>query len=345
MKAAVLYKPRDIRIEERPIPKPGKEDVLLKIKNVGICRSDVHFYAQGRIGFFIIKEPIVLGHECCGEIVEKGDSVEGFEVGDRVVIEPGVPCGKCHYCRIGRYELCVNEKFMGAPPTDGAYQEYISWPADFVYKMPDEMTNEEGALIEPFAVGLTAIKMAGGIPPGESVSIIGGGTIGLSTLIAAKESGAGDVFVISRSMHKLELAEKLGANAAISTTNEKLMEIVKEGTKGLGSYIVFDTVGTEETINLAFKLVRDGGRIHELGLSFGEYAKIPMIDVALRELVITGHNKYANIFQSAMRLSSTRKLPLLKLLTHVLTLDEISKGMEMVEKGTDRVIKVQIKMS
>jgi L-iditol 2-dehydrogenase len=343
MKAAVLYSPRNIKIEERPVPKIKADEVLVKMKNVGICRSDVWFYMHGRIGFFKVNEPIVLGHECCGEIVDRGDSVKNLATGDRVVIEPGIPCGKCFYCRIGRYELCLTEKFMGAPPTDGAYQEYVAWPSDLVFKMPDEMSFEEGAMVEPLAVGLTAIKIAGGISAGSSVAIIGSGTIGLATLLATKESGATDIFLVSRSKHKLDLAERFGAKMAINSKEVEPSKIVKDMTGGLGADIVFDSVGTEDTINQAFKLVRDGGRIHEIGLGFNDTTPIPMIDILLRELVLTGHNKYANIFPSAIKLASSRKLPLKLMLTHLFKLEDISKAMEMVEKGADKVIKAQIK--
>ena len=343
MKAAVLYSPRNIKIEERPIPKIESDQVLVKMRNVGICRSDVHIYADGRIGPNIMNKPVVLGHECCGEVIEKGALVKNLNIGDHVIVEPGIPCGKCYYCRIGRYELCTYEKFMGAPPTDGAYQEYVAWPSDLVYRMPDGMTFEEGAMIEPFAVGLTAIKIAGGILAGASVAIIGSGTIGLATLLATRESGATDIFVLSRSKHKLDLAKQFGAKMAINSREVEPSKIVKEMTSGRGADIVFDTVGTEDTINQAFKIVRDGGRIHEIGHGFKDTTQIPMILVAFKELTITGHNKYANIFPSAIKLAVSRKLPLRSMLTHVLQLEDLAKGMEIVEKGEDKVIKAQIK--
>ena len=162
MKAFVLHAPGDMRLEEVAMPKPGPDEALVQIKSVGVCGSDVHYYRHGRIGSFIVRNPIILGHECSGEVKALGSDVRNLRVGDRVVIEPGVPCRKCWYCRNGRYTKCPEIKFMATPPDDGALAEYVAWPADYMFKMPDIMSFQEGALVEPFAVGLYAVRSHGG---------------------------------------------------------------------------------------------------------------------------------------------------------------------------------------
>ena len=159
MKTAILYKPLDLRVKDVNIPKIDSHKVLVKMKRVGICGSDIHYYLEGSVSSFIIKEPLILGHECAGEIAEVGSNVKNLKVGQRVVIEPGFTCGKCEYCRNGRYNLCREVIFYGTPPYDGAFAEYVSAPEQNVYVIPDEISYEEGAMIEPLAVGMMATKM------------------------------------------------------------------------------------------------------------------------------------------------------------------------------------------
>ncbi|MEM2820536.1 MAG: alcohol dehydrogenase catalytic domain-containing protein, partial [Candidatus Bathyarchaeia archaeon] len=158
MRAAILYRPLDMRIEHIDVPEIGSKDVLVRVRRVGICGSDVHYYLYGRIGSFIVDKPLILGHECSGDVVEVGEAVNNIKVGDRVVIEPGFTCGVCEYCRSGRYNLCPNIQFYATPPYNGAFAEYVSAQAGNVYQMPEGMTYEEGAMIEPLAVGLMAAK-------------------------------------------------------------------------------------------------------------------------------------------------------------------------------------------
>src|SRR6266487_1338848 len=157
--AAVLYAPHDIRIEERPVPRSGPREVLIEIKAVGVCGSDVHYYEHGRIGTYVVRQPLILGHESSGVIVDVGEGVGRERIGQRVAIEPGVPDGVCRQCRTGHYNLCPNVRFFGTPPIDGAFTNYVTILSDFAYALPDQMSDEEGALIEPLSVGVTEITM------------------------------------------------------------------------------------------------------------------------------------------------------------------------------------------
>ena len=160
MRVAVLRRPGEIQIEERAVPVPAPEQVLVRIRCAGVCGSDVHYYQEGRIGRYIVEKPLILGHECAGEVVALGPGVTLPTVGTRVAIEPGTPCGHCRYCRLGRYNLCADVVFMATPPIDGAFAEYVVWPADFTYRLPDHVSFEDGALLEPLAVGMHAIRRA-----------------------------------------------------------------------------------------------------------------------------------------------------------------------------------------
>src|SRR5438045_5588386 len=158
--AAVLYAPHDIRIEERPVPKPGPREVLIGIKAIGVCGSDVHYYEHGRIGSYVVRQALILGHEWAGVIVDVGEGVGRESIGQRVAIEPGVPDGVCRQCRTGHYNLCPNVRFFGTPPIDGAFTNYVTILSDFAYALPDQMSDEEGALIEPLSGGLWACRKA-----------------------------------------------------------------------------------------------------------------------------------------------------------------------------------------
>ena len=198
IQAGVMYGVDDIRVEEVDFPQMKPGDVLIKIKAVGICGSDVHYYKHGRIGSYVVAKPLILGHECAGEIVEVASDVKGFQPGDRVAVEPGYTCRKCVYCKTGRYNLCPDVTFMATPPIDGAFVEYVAWPADFVYRLPENLTFAHGALMEPLAVGMHAVRRSR-LKPGEPIVILGAGTIGLVTILAAKAAGAGEIIVDTRS--------------------------------------------------------------------------------------------------------------------------------------------------
>src|SRR6266478_7704839 len=182
--AAVLYAPHDIRIEERPVPTPGMREVLIEIKAVGVCGSDVHYYEHGKIGSYVVRQPLILGHESSGIIVAVGEGVSTNRIGERVAIEPGIPDGVCHQCRSGHYNLCPNVRFFGTPPIDGAFTNYVTVPESFAYRLPDQMSNEEGALIEPLSVGLWACRKAQ-LQGADRLLVTGAGPIGMFAMKVA----------------------------------------------------------------------------------------------------------------------------------------------------------------
>ena len=195
MKTAVMTDIMQAEIQERPIPQPKDDEVLVKVEYVGICGSDLHYYESGRIGDFVVKPPFVLGHEAGGTVVEVGANVKNLKVGDRVAMEPGKTCGQCEFCKSGKYNLCEDVVFFATPPVDGVFQEYVAHEAGLCFKLPDNVSTLEGALIEPLAVGMHAARQ-GEAKLGQTAVVTGAGCIGLVTLLSLKAMGVTKVIVV-----------------------------------------------------------------------------------------------------------------------------------------------------
>ncbi|KAM7152788.1 sorbitol dehydrogenase isoform 1-T1 [Macrochelys suwanniensis] len=209
--SVVVHRAGDLRLENRPVPEPGPNEVLLRMHSVGICGSDVHYWQNGRIGDFIVKKPMVLGHESSGTVIKVGSSVTHLKPGDRVAVEPGAPRDIDEFCKIGRYNLSPTIFFCATPPDDGNLCRYYAHNASFCYKLPDNVTFEEGALIEPLSVGIHACRR-GGVTLGSKVLICGAGPIGLVCLLVAKMMGAAQVVITDLSAARLEKAKEIGAD-------------------------------------------------------------------------------------------------------------------------------------
>lgn len=340
MKAAFLYKPGDIRIEEMDIPTPKDNEALIKLKAVGVCGSDVHFYEVGRIGDFIVKEPLILGHECAGEVIEVGKNVTTVKIGDRVALEAGVPCRKCEFCRSGRYNLCSSVVFLAAPPFHGAYREYIAHPEDFLFKLPDNMTYEEGAMIEPLSVGAYAAER-GGVNVRNTVAIIGAGTIGLMTLQAVKARGATDIIITDLEPFRLELAKKLGATHTINAKEVDAIQKVLELTNG-GADVVMEAVGAPVTIQQTIKMARPGAVIVLIGMPTVDDIPIRVVEAICKEVDIRGIFRYANAYRPAIKLVSKGKIDVKSMITTRFSLDKVQEALEYPGKNPGTCIKVMV---
>ena len=209
MKVAVMNGVGKMGYTERPIPQPKDNEVLVKLEYVGICGSDLHFYEAGAIGGHVVKPPFVLGHEPGGTVVEVGRDVKHLKAGDRVALEPGKTCGHCEFCKSGRYNLCPDVIFFATPPVDGVFQEYVAHEADLCFKLPDNVSTLEGALIEPLAVGFHAANQ-GGAELGQTAVVMGAGCIGLVSMMALRAKGVSKVYVVDIMPKRLEKAMELG---------------------------------------------------------------------------------------------------------------------------------------
>ncbi|QIO21982.1 NAD(P)-dependent alcohol dehydrogenase [Haloarcula sp. JP-L23] len=301
MRTAVLAEPTEFELEDRPRPSPGPDDVLVAIRDVGICGSDVHYYEHGRIGDYVVEDPLVLGHESAGEVVAVGENVTGLEAGDRVALEPGVPCRRCAHCKRGDYHLCEDVTFMATPPHDGAFAEYVSWPADFAYELPDSVSTAEGALCEPLSVGIHACRR-GDVGTGDTVLVTGAGPIGLLVMEAARAAGATDVIVTDVVAEKLSLAAERGADLTVDVTETDLESAVEEYTDGVGADVVVEASGAEPSIRSTLDAVRRGGTVVLVGLADEATVPFDVLEVIDNEIDVHGSFRYKNTYDAAVDL-------------------------------------------
>ncbi|WP_174880445.1 NAD(P)-dependent alcohol dehydrogenase, partial [Metabacillus niabensis] len=295
MKAAVMNKPFEIEIKEMDVPGVQGDEVLVKVMAVGVCGSDIHYYEHGRIGRYVVEKPIILGHECAGIVVAIGEKVTKFKIGDRVAIEPGITCGKCEYCKQGRYNLCPDVEFLATPPIDGAFVQYLKHREDFLFPIPDELSFEEAALVEPFSVGIHASKRSQ-LQPGSSVAIMGMGPVGLTAVAAVKAFGASNIIVTDLEANRLEAAKRLGATHAINIANGDPNEQILQITNGKGVDVAFETAGNPHALRSALKAVKRGGKLAIVGLPPQDEIALNVPLIADNELDIFGIFRYANTY-------------------------------------------------
>lgn len=340
MKAAVLHKIRDIRIEERekPIVRPGT--ALVKIKAVGICGSDVHYFAKGRIGKQIVTKPQTLGHEASGLVAAVGKGVKKIKVGDKVALEPGIFCGKCYFCKANRPNLCQKIKFFGTPPVDGAFLEYIVHPSEMLFKLPKNLSYEEGALIEPLTVGLYAVELAG-LKRGETITILGAGTIGLSILKSALLKGVKKIYVTDYLNYRLKAAKK-HKNVVVINAKTDIVKKIKALTGGRGVDAVFEAAGSLDSFRQSVEVAAVGGRVIWAGIPDEDYIKIDNHEARRKELVIKTVRRTRHQNEKAIKALISGKIKVKELATHSFPLKDIQKAFNVAEKYKDGVIKAII---
>ncbi len=343
MKAAVLHRPGDIRLEQVEVPTPGPGEVLVRVRAVGVCGSDVHYYKEGRIGRYVVEKPLILGHESAGEVVALGTGVSHISAGARVALEPGVPCRRCRYCKSGRYNLCPDVTFMATPPVDGAFVEYIAWPADFVYPLPENLGYAEGALMEPLAVGLHAVRRAR-LVPGWRVLVLGGGPIGQLALLAAKAAGAGSTMLADVEDGRLEVATRLGADATANPRRTSILDTARAATGGEGPDLVVEAAGNPQTAQQSVELVRRGGTVVWIGLPGIDPCPISVLQAIDKEVDILGIFRYANVYPDAIRLAASGKIDLTPLVTHRFPLDDARQALDTAADQKSSTVKVIVEV-
>ena len=334
MKTAVMKAIGKIELEEREIPQPKEGEVLIKIGYVGICGSDVHYFETGAIGDFVVKPPFVLGHEAAGTVVALGEGVDSLKIGDRVAMEPGKTCGHCEFCRTGRYNLCPDVQFFATPPYDGVFQEYVTYDASMCFKLPDNVSLMEGALIEPLAVGFHAANQ-GGAHIGQKAVVFGSGCIGLMCLLALKAEGVTEVYVVDVIDKRLEKAKELGAAGVINSSKEDAVERIMELAGGYGVDLAIDTAGADVTINQGIRMVKPGGTIVCVGYSRSGKVTLDMSVALNKEITFRTVFRYRHIYPMAIAAVSSGLINLRNVVTDTFTLDEIQEA--MVKSVNDKV--------
>ncbi|MDD4148153.1 MAG: NAD(P)-dependent alcohol dehydrogenase [Candidatus Cloacimonetes bacterium] len=297
-KAVFLTELGKMEFRDIPVPEIGIDEVLVKMEAIGICGSDLHYYSNGKIGNFIVDFPFILGHECAGTIVKAGEKVKHLEVGDRVALEPGVPCGKCELCLSGQYNLCPDVKFFATPPYHGCLQNYVKHQASFAFKLPDNVSSVEGALVEPLAIGINAVQ-TGGVKLGDSVVIFGAGCIGLVSLLSSKASGATQVIVVDVIDKRLEVAKGMGATIINAKNIDAVAEILRL-TGGKGARVVIDCAGNNITIPQTVKVAKAGGNVVWVGMGIDEINGMPLGPLSTKELTIKSIFRYKNLYPTTI---------------------------------------------
>ncbi len=305
MRVAVLRGARDVALEERPVPVPGPGEVLVDVAAVGVCGSDVHYYEHGRIGRFVVEQPLVLGHEPSGTITAVGPGVDPARVGQRVSVEPGVPDLTCAQCLAGRYNLCPDVRFLATPPVDGAFAEQVVVHGAFAHPVPDAIGDDAAALLEPLSVGLWASRK-GGVGPGSRVLVTGAGPIGLVAVQAARASGAAEVMVSDVNPARLRLAASLGATVAVDPAGTDLADLEPD--------VLLECSGVPSVIGDGIRALDRAGRAVLVGMG-GDEVPLPLSVVQERELLVTGTFRYANTWPTAIALVAAGRIDLDVLVT------------------------------
>ena len=327
MRAAVLHAPGEIRIEERERPSPGPREVLVQITAVGVCGSDVHYYEHGRIGPFVVEAPLVLGHESAGRVVELGEGAAKHAVGDRVALEPGVPCGRCRECRAGRYNLCADVQFFATPPVDGAFAEFVAIHEDFAFTLPESLSDEEGALMEPLSVGVWACQKAG-VSAGDRVLVTGAGPIGQLAMQCALAFGATDVIVSDVNERRLALAERTGATRVVRGG---------ESLDDLDADALIECSGHPDALTAGIKALRSAGVAVLVGMGPGEEGTLPLSVIQTREIWVTGTFRYANTYPTAIALAASGRVDLKAIISGHFGLDDAEAALRAGREDPDSI--------
>lgn len=307
MRVSVLTAPRTIELEDRPEPQPGPGEVLVRVAAVGVCGSDVHYYREGRIGPFVVEAPLVLGHEAAGEVVALGEGVTRRAVGDRVSIEPGVPDLTCPLCLEGRYNLCPNMRFFATPPVDGAFAEYVTIHESFAHAIPDAVSDDAAALLEPLSVAIWACEKAR-VAPGDRVLVNGAGPIGLLCVQTALAFGATEVLAADLNAHRLAAAEAMGATATLDVGRAPLED------RGVEADVLLECAGVPRATASALHALARGGRAVLVG-SGSEDVPLPLMQLQTRELELHGLFRYANTWPTAIAMVAAGRVDLDRLVT------------------------------
>lgn len=316
MRASVLNPDQTIVVEERPVPTPAADEVLVQIQAVGLCGSDVHYYRHGRIGEFVVSEPMILGHESSGTIVAVGEDVDPGRIGERVAIEPQRCCRVCDFCKSGQYNLCPEIEFYATPPIDGAFCEYQVIQSDFAFEIPDDMSWDAAALLEPLSCGIAAVRK-GRVEPGSVVVVSGCGPIGIICALAARAHGASEIVMTDLVESRRAKAEELVGARTIDPSAEEL------GENFADTFI--DATGALPAVRSGIKALRGNGVAVIVGMGDDDMS-LPVGTITAREISVTGIFRYTNTWPTAIGLVASGAIDLDPLVTGHYGLDDVEQA-------------------
>jgi L-iditol 2-dehydrogenase len=320
---ALLTKPHEVAVAPAVVPEPGPLQVLVEVAAVGICGSDVHYYDHGRIADFVVREPLVLGHEASGTIRAVGAEVGDRTPGQRVALEPQETCGRCRECLSGRYNLCPQVRFFATPPVHGAFAQYVVLDAIRAHPVPDELSDEAAALIEPLSVAVWAADKVG-IKPGDRVLVTGAGPVGLLCADVARARGAAWVGVSDTNDHRLAVAAERGASQTVNALAGALADQIEPVE------VVVECSGAAAAVQAAFAVAAPAARIVLVGMG-APTMELPVAAIQIRELTVTGTFRYANAYPAAIALAASGKVDLDSLVTARFGLEQVAEALTVTK--------------
>ncbi len=343
MQAIVLEKQDELTIRDIDVDETlGPRDVRIAVRNVGVCGSDVHYYTNGRIGPFVVTTPLILGHEAAGTIIEVGSEVRSLKPGDHVCMEPGLPDPTSKPSRLGMYNLDPSVRFWATPPVHGVLRPEVIHPADFTFKLSDNVSLAEGAMVEPLAVGMHAANKAR-IKPGDVAVVTGAGTIGIVTALAALAGGCSRVIISDVVQPKLDLASGLGPILAVNVKQDDLAEVVKRQTDDWGADLVFECSGNEKAAAGVFDLVCPGGCVVYVGMP-GEPIRYDVVAAQIVEARIEHVFRYAHVYPRALALMGSGQLDVKPLITDTFAFEDGIKAFDFAKDMPPTSVKAQIEL-
>ena len=334
MQAAVMHGAQQIKYKQVNKPIPKENEVLIRIKANSICGSDLHYYHEGAIGSMEIQDAFIPGHEFSGLVVDGTGEAYGLKDGSLVAIDPAQPCHKCQWCHAGQHHLCPDGLFAGGPPTNGAMAEFIAVPASTVIRVPESLTAQQAALLEPLGIAIHALDLAK-LRPATDVCILGAGSIGLYLLMLAQISGAARVCVIEPLEYRRQKALELGANVTFTNIEDYLIYSQKRGAD-----VVLEATTSPEGPEQAMQAARIGGKVILVGIPDGDKFTLTASLVRRKGLTIKLSRRMGNVYPRAIRLVESSKIDVNAIVTHVLPLSEVKTAFDMMSNYSDGVIKV-----
>lgn len=343
MEALVLERKDELTLREFPLQEtPGPRDVRIALHTVGVCGSDLHYYTHGGIGPFIVREPMILGHEAAGTVIETGAEVQQLQVGDRVCMEPGIPDPGSRESRLGLYNLDPAVRFWATPPVHGVLRPTVVHPAAFTFRLPDNVSFAEGAMVEPLAVGMHAANKAR-IRPGDVAVVTGAGPIGMLTALAALAGGCSHILITDVIQAKLDLAATLGPVIPVNVREQSLAQAVAEFTGGAGADIVFEASGNTEAAASVFEPLAPGGTVVYIGMPL-EPLRLDLVAAQVKEARIENIFRYAHVFPRALGLMSSGAINVRPLITDRFAFADGVAAFDYARHMPPASVKVQIEL-
>jgi len=342
MKAMVLTGIRQMEMREVPDPKIVNDtDVLIKMERVGVCGSDIHYYTTGKIGSQVVEYPFPVGHEGAGTVIEIGSAVTHVKVGDEIAVEPAMPCWDCDQCNVGRPHTCRNLRFLGCPgQADGCLSEYLVMPETSCFKLDSSMVLDDGALSEPLAIGVYAVKQS--IPmKGASVGILGFGPIGMSVLLPAQAEGAESIYVTDKIEERLAMARKLKVNYAGNPDQEDVVTKVSELEPNMLD-VVFECCGKQEALENAIDLLKPGGKLMMIGIPEFDNWQFSADKGRRKEITFTNVRRQNHALEPTLEMMKNKAFDAHQMVTHRFSFDQTKKAFDLVDDYADGVMKAMI---